>query len=90
MRWGEPDILLHVSETALTKFALDVGSPNKRYGGVVLSALILAALWFVLCKQLSGEWSVNEQYNYVGSFLFSPSTRRRSQNAYICVVLTAV
>src|SRR5712691_6085633 len=26
--------------------------------------LYLATLWFVLCRQLSGEWSVNEQYNY--------------------------
>jgi exosortase len=24
----------------------------------------LAALWFVLCRHLSGEWSVNEQYSY--------------------------
>src|SRR3989442_6596123 len=29
-----------------------------------LAVAVLAALWFVLCKQLSGEWSVNEQYNY--------------------------
>ena len=29
-----------------------------------LSVLFLTALWFVLCRQLSGEWSVNEQYNY--------------------------
>lgn len=26
--------------------------------------LALFALWFVLCRQLSGEWSVNEQYSY--------------------------
>jgi exosortase len=26
--------------------------------------LFLGALWFGLCKELSGEWSVNEQYNY--------------------------
>jgi exosortase len=25
---------------------------------------VLLALWFVLCRQLSGEWSVNEQYSY--------------------------
>ena len=31
---------------------------------VALSLLFLAALWFVLCRQLSGEWSVNEQYNF--------------------------
>jgi len=26
--------------------------------------LTFFALWFVLCRQLSGEWSVNEQYSY--------------------------
>src|SRR3954454_7725458 len=26
--------------------------------------LFFAALWFVLCRHLSGEWSVNEQYSY--------------------------
>src|SRR5687767_10889099 len=26
--------------------------------------LVLAALWFVLCRHLSDEWSVNEQYSY--------------------------
>ena len=31
---------------------------------VALSVLFLAALWFGLCRELSGEWSVNEQYNY--------------------------
>src|SRR5437763_6756175 len=31
---------------------------------LTLSFLFLAALWFVLCRQLSGEWSVNEQYSY--------------------------
>jgi len=30
----------------------------------VLSVLFLGALWFGLCRELSGEWSVNEQYNY--------------------------
>jgi exosortase len=30
----------------------------------VLIALTLLALWFVLCRHLSGEWSVNEQYSY--------------------------
>jgi hypothetical protein len=30
----------------------------------IASLIVLAALWFVLCKGLSGEWSVNEQYNY--------------------------
>jgi exosortase len=64
MRWGKLAILSLVSETAVTKFTAGVGRPQKRYGGVFLGGLILAALWFALCKQLSGEWSVNEQYNY--------------------------
>ncbi len=29
-----------------------------------LSVLFLAALWFGLCRELSGEWSVNEQYTF--------------------------
>jgi exosortase len=29
-----------------------------------LSVLSLGALWFGLCRELSGEWSVNEQYNF--------------------------
>jgi len=31
---------------------------------MVNSVLFLAVLWFVLCRQLSGEWSVNQQYNF--------------------------
>ena len=31
---------------------------------LVLPFLFFGALWFILCRQLSGEWSVNEQYNY--------------------------
>jgi exosortase len=31
---------------------------------VALSVLFLAALWFVLCRELSGEWLVNEQYSF--------------------------
>src|SRR5436190_7684608 len=29
-----------------------------------LSVLLLAVLWVGLCRELSGEWSVNEQYNF--------------------------
>ncbi|MEY2526107.1 MAG: hypothetical protein QOE73_878, partial [Verrucomicrobiota bacterium] len=29
-----------------------------------LLLLTLGALWFILCRQLSGEWTINEQYNY--------------------------
>src|SRR5205814_1631952 len=39
--------------------------PLKRWSVGALAGLIaLATLWFVLCWQLSGEWSLNEQYNY--------------------------
>jgi len=31
---------------------------------VVLTILFVAALWFGLCRELSGEWSINEQYNF--------------------------
>ena len=31
---------------------------------LTLTLLFLAALWFVLCRQLSGEWSVNQQYSF--------------------------
>jgi exosortase len=31
---------------------------------LAVALLLFAALWFVLCRQLSGEWLVNEQYNY--------------------------
>ena len=37
---------------------------SRTNGRVVLGALVLIGLWFVLCRQLSGEWSVNEQYSY--------------------------
>jgi exosortase len=30
----------------------------------MVALVALTALWFLLCQQLSGEWSVNEQYNY--------------------------
>jgi exosortase len=31
---------------------------------LALLIVTLLALWFVLCRQLSGEWTVNEQYSY--------------------------
>jgi exosortase len=34
------------------------------FAPLALSVLFLAALWFVLFRQLSAEWSVNEQYNF--------------------------
>src|SRR5207302_11519046 len=33
-------------------------------GRAVSSVFFFAFLWFVVCRQLSGEWSVNEQYSY--------------------------
>jgi exosortase len=38
----------------------------KRATRTNLAAAVLAlgTLWFLLCRQLSGEWSVNEQYSY--------------------------
>src|ERR1044071_9833616 len=39
--------------------------PGERFPlAFALSVLFLAALWFELCRELSGEWSVNEQYNF--------------------------
>jgi exosortase len=31
---------------------------------LALTVLFVGGLWFVLCRQLSGEWSVNEQYSF--------------------------
>jgi exosortase len=41
-----------------------VASNRIERGKWIFGALALAALWFVLCRQLSGEWSVNDQYSY--------------------------
>jgi exosortase len=46
---------------------LTEAAPLSREGFSVafaLSLFFLAALWFGLCRELSGEWSVNEQYNF--------------------------
>jgi exosortase len=40
-------------------------APQSRFQlSGALTVLFLAALWFELCRELSGEWSVNEQYNF--------------------------
>jgi exosortase len=39
--------------------------PDRHFQArVALSGLFLATLWFGLCRELSGEWSVNQQYNF--------------------------
>jgi exosortase len=37
---------------------------NRRLARTALVIATIAALWFILCRQLSNEWSVNEQYSY--------------------------
>src|SRR5438552_5424096 len=47
------------------KLTQDSPLPDSRSSvRVVLTVLFVAALWFGLCRELSGEWSVNEQYNF--------------------------
>ena len=38
--------------------------PRQNRVQLAVAGLALFALWFVLCRHLSGEWSVNEQYSY--------------------------
>ena len=50
-----------------TAHSLTKASPPARKDfplTLALSILFLGALWFGLCRELSGEWSVNEQYNF--------------------------
>jgi len=55
-----------VQNLATTQARADASPASEKHflAAVVLSILFLAGLWFVLCKELSGEWSVNEQYNF--------------------------
>jgi len=46
-----------------------LNSPTEHAPGatriqIAAAALALLALWFLLCRHLSSEWSVNEQYSY--------------------------
>src|SRR5438309_237768 len=51
--------------TTAHKFADAAPLSRKQFPlPLALSVLFLAVLWFVLCKQLSSEWSVNEQYSF--------------------------
>ena len=50
-----------------TPHKLTDASPLRREPfplALALTFLFVAALWFGLCRELSGEWSVNEQYNF--------------------------
>jgi exosortase len=54
-------------ENVATPFETSDASPaSARHfpAQLALALMFLAALWFILCRHLSGEWSVNEQYNY--------------------------
>jgi exosortase len=69
---------------------------------LVLLALTLLALWFVLCRQLSGEWSVNEQYSYgwfvpfFAAFLFwlrwedAPESRKEKAESRKWLIAVAI
>src|SRR5438552_3886519 len=47
------------------KLTQDSPLPDSRSSvRVVLTVLFVAALWFGICRELSGEWSINEQYNF--------------------------
>jgi drug/metabolite transporter (DMT)-like permease len=37
---------------------------DRRRARTALVFAAIGALWFLLCRELSGEWSLNEQYNY--------------------------
>jgi exosortase len=55
-----------VQNLATPQKAVDTSPLAERHfsAPLALSFLFLATLWFVLCRHLSGEWSVNEQYNF--------------------------
>jgi exosortase len=55
-----------VQNVAATLTPAETSPSSIRYfsARLVLPFLFFGALWFILCRQLSGEWSVNAQYNY--------------------------
>src|SRR5436190_23782616 len=55
-----------VENVATPRKVTEAAPPSRERFRLVfaLSLLFLAALWFGLCRQLSGEWSVNEEYNF--------------------------
>jgi exosortase len=79
-------------------------SLQHRSARLITALIVLATLWFILFRQLSGEWSVNEQYNYgwfvpfLAFFLFwlrwkdrpDPEVKsQRSETANNCRALVA-
>jgi exosortase len=76
----------------------------RRSGNKFLAPLALFALWFILCRHLCGEWSVNEQYNYgwfvpfFATYLFwlrwqdrpNPSPPRKPRLAWIFIGIPAL
>src|SRR5437016_11896485 len=57
-------MLPSVPDTVISPSLEKTSSWGRFSSAVVLGGLFLFALWFVICRQLSGEWSVNEQYTY--------------------------
>ena len=55
-----------VQKLATAHTLTDASPPPRKQSRLALglTVLFLAVLWFVLCRELSGEWSVNEQYNF--------------------------
>lgn len=49
---------------ALPKLHAEDSSKEISRAQLALAAAALFALWFVLCRALSSEWSLNEQYSY--------------------------
>jgi exosortase len=48
----------------LTESSSTISAEGISRTQIAVIGIALVALWFVLCRQLSGEWSVNEQYSY--------------------------
>jgi len=51
-------------DSVLTQTQPVTTQSDRGLARTALAVAAVGALWFVLCKQLSREWSVNEQYNY--------------------------
>src|SRR5947207_8509877 len=58
------NMLVYVDQASTISQSALTASPQRVSARVVAGGLFLFALWFVLCRHLSSEWSVNEQYNY--------------------------